>query len=162
MTGEKTRDDILEKVSMDLLSIPQLVFRAVRKRITRTTLSEVDMNITPHHLEIVRLLAENETLRASEIGERLQIARAQMTNLIDKLVALKIVERKIDPDDRRTYNIRLTDEARIVSEKHKRKVVGAVREIMSGLTDEELENLSSSLRNLRDILLKSTADSATR
>ena len=33
-----------------------------------------------------------------------------------------------------------------------------IQEIMSSLTNEELENLSVSLRNLRDVLLKSIVD----
>lgn len=152
------RSDILEKVSIDLLSIPPLIFRAVREKITRTTLSEVDTDITPHHFEIMRLLAEEGTLHVSEIGERLHIAKAQMTKLIDKLVALNLVERKMDIADRRIYNITLTAEAKAASKEHKRKLVKAARGILSSLTDEELQNLSVSLRNLRDILLKSTAD----
>src|SRR3989337_3399048 len=130
------RNDILEKVSMDLLSISPLIFRAIRTKITKTTLSELDMNITPHHFEIVRLLEEEGTLHASEIGERLQIAKAQMTNLIDRLVALKMVERKMDTADRRTYDITLTAGAREILEEHKYKVVTAVQEIVSSLSDE--------------------------
>ena len=156
------RKDILEKVSMDLLSISPLISRAIRTKITKTTLSEVDMNITPHHFEIVRLLEEEGTLHASEIGERLQIAKAQMTKLIDRLVDMNMVERKMDAVDRRTYNITLTAGAIVVLEEHKRKVMSAVQEIVSSLSDEELENLSLSLRILRDILSKSTADSALR
>ena len=41
------RADIVEKVSVDLLSIPPLVFRAVRNRITKTILSDPDLDITP-------------------------------------------------------------------------------------------------------------------
>jgi DNA-binding MarR family transcriptional regulator len=145
-------------VSIDLLSIPPLIFRAIRKKITRTTLSKLDTDITPHQFEIMRLLAEEGTLHVSEIGERLQIAKAQMTKLIDKLVALNLVERKMDMADRRTHNITLTGQARAVLEEHKCNVMRAMREIMSDLIDEELENLSVLLRNLRDILLKSTVD----
>jgi DNA-binding MarR family transcriptional regulator len=152
------RNEILEKVSMDLMSIPPLIFRAVRKKITKTMLAEVDVDITPHHFEIVRLLEEEGTLHPSEIGDRLQIAKAQMTKLIDRLVALGIVERKINTTDRRTYNIALTLRAREMLEQHKQKTVDAVREIMSSLSDEEIEDLSASLRRLRDVLLNSATD----
>jgi DNA-binding MarR family transcriptional regulator len=152
------RNEILEKVSMDLMSIPPLIFRAVRKRITRTTLSEVDMDITPHHFEIINLLEVEGTLRPSEIGDRLQIAKAQMTKLIDRLVTMGIVERKMDTTDRRTHNIVLTPQAREMLGRHKQKTIDAVREIMSSLSNEELENLSTSLRKLRDVLLNSAAD----
>jgi DNA-binding MarR family transcriptional regulator len=156
------RNEILEKVSMDLMSIPPLIFRAVRKRITKTTLSGVDIDITPHHFEIVKLLEDKGTLHPSEIGEKLQIAKAQMTKLIDRLVALGIVERKISTTDRRTHNIALTPQAREMLERQKQKTINAVREIMSSLSNEELENLSTSLRRLRDVLLSSAADSVSK
>ncbi len=156
------RNEILEKVSMDLLSIPPLIFRAVRKRITKTTLAEVDIDITPLHFEIVKLLEEKGTMHPSEIGERLQIAKAQMTKLIDRLVSLDIVERKIGTIDRRTHNIALTLQAREMLERHKQKTISAVQEIMSSLSDDELENLSASLRKLRDVLLNSAADSTSK
>ena len=154
------RKDILEAVSMDLLSIPPLVFRAVRSRITRSALSELEMDITPHQMEIIRLLSEEGTMHPSKIGERLEIARAQMTKLVDQLVKLKIVERSADPVDRRTLNITLSAEGKLILEEHKQKVTAAVQEIMSSLTDKELESLSQSLRNLRDLLLKNTSDNS--
>jgi DNA-binding MarR family transcriptional regulator len=152
------RNEILEKVSIDLMSIPPLVFRAVRRRITRTTLSEVDIDITPLHFEIVKLLEDRGILHPSEIGESLQIAKAQMTKLIDRLVELEIVERKISASDRRTHNIALTPPAREMLKRQKQKTIDAVRDVMSSLDDEELENLSKSLRKLRDVLLNSAAD----
>jgi DNA-binding MarR family transcriptional regulator len=154
----RLRRAILERVSMDLMSIPPLVFRAVRKRITRTTLVEMDINITPHHFEIIRLLEEEGTLHPSDIGDRLQIAKAQMTKLIDRLVALNIVRCDIDQTDRRAHDIALTATARAMLRRHKKKTISAVREIMSSLSDEELENLSSCLRRLRDVLLTNAGD----
>jgi DNA-binding MarR family transcriptional regulator len=156
------RSEILEKVAVDLSSIPPLIFRAVRKRITRTTLTKADINITPNHFEIIRLLDEEGSMHPSEIGERLQIAKAQMTKLVDRLVVLGIVERKIDTTDRRTHNITLTSQARVVQERHKQEIVDAVREIMSSLSDEEIEGLSASLRRLQDVLLSSTAEDASK
>jgi DNA-binding MarR family transcriptional regulator len=156
------RSEILEKVAVDLTSIPPLIFRAVRKRITRMTLAKADINITPNHFEIIRLLDEEGSLHPSEIGERLQIAKAQMTKLVDRLVVLGIVERKIDTTDRRTHNITLTSQARVVQERHKQEIIDAVREIMSSLSDEEIEELSTSLRRLQDVLLNSTTEDLSK
>ena len=117
-------------------------------------LADIDLDITPHHFEIMRLLEEEEKLHVTEIGERLQIAKAQMTQLIDKLVNLNLVERKPDTADRRTLNITLTGNGRRIMEEHKNSILSAVRETMSRLTDEDLRDLSDSLRKLRSILLK--------
>lgn len=157
-----SRSDIIEKVSKDILSIPPLVFRAVRNKITKTIISDFDLDITPHHFEIIRLLADNGTMHSSKIGEKLQIGKAQMTQLINRMVSLEIVERTIDETDRRTYNISLKKDAIRLLNEHKQTTFLAVEEIMSGLSDEELENLSVSLRKLRDLLLSSTNNPETK
>ena len=148
------RSDILERVTEDLLSIPPIIFRIVRNKLIKTTLIDTGSEITPHQFEIIRLLMEEGTLHVAEIGQRLQIAKAQMTQLIDKLVDLSIVERKPDIADRRIINITLTDEGKVLLEEHKNSMISAVSETMSFLTEDELEDLSDSLRKLRDILMK--------
>jgi len=148
------KDDILGKVALDLLSVPPLIFRLVRRKLIRLTLADIDIDIKFPHFEIMQVLKEEGTLHVVEIGEKLQIAKAQMTHLIDKLVEFNLVERNADAADRRTINISLTDRGRAFMEEHENNVINAIRENMSSLTDEELEGLSGSLRKLRDILVK--------
>lgn len=146
--------DTLERVALDLLSIPPLIFRGIRKKVIKTALADIDVDITPLHFEIMTLLEEAGTLHVAEIGERLQIARAQMTHLIDKLVDLNIVERKMDIADRRIINITLTGRGRVFLKEHKNRLVRTTIETMCQLPDEELKDLANMLRKLRDILSK--------
>ena len=148
------RSDILKIIAVDLLSIPPLIFRGTRRKLIKTTLADNEVDITPHHFEIMRLLKEDGTLHVAEIGERLQIAKAQMTQLIDKLVDTNMVGRETDIADRRTVNVVLTGKGKTTLEEHDSHVTNAIRETMSCLTDEELDDLSSSLRKIRDILSK--------
>jgi DNA-binding MarR family transcriptional regulator len=148
------RDDILERAATDLLSIPPLIFRKVRTKLVKTTLADVDAGITPHHFEIIRLLDKEGKLHVAEIGDRLHIARAQMTRLIDKLVYLKFVERQTDVADRRTTTIVLSTYGKAVLREHKTSVMNAIRESMGQLSDEDLRDLSDTLRRLQDILSK--------
>jgi len=89
-----------------------------------------------------------------EIGKRLQIAKAQMTKLINKLVALNIVERKVDQDDRRVTNISLTEYGRSLAQEHRNNLLNAIEISMSRLSDEELAELSSSIRKIQETLSK--------
>jgi len=146
--------DALERVAVDLLSIPPLIFRGIRRKLIKTALADIDVDITPLHFEIMTLLEEAGTLHVAEIGERLQIARAQMTHLIDKLVDLNIVERKMDIADRRIINITLTARGRVFLEEDKSRLISTTIETMCQLTDEELKDLANTLRKLRDILGK--------
>jgi DNA-binding MarR family transcriptional regulator len=148
------REDILEKIATDLLSIPPLIFREIRRKLIKTTLADIDVDITPLHFEIIRLLEKEGKLHVAEIGEKLHIAKAQMTHLIDRLADLNMVERKTDIADRRTINIILTGQGRAFLEEHKNRLVGTAMETMSSLTDEELEDLANTLKKLRDMLSK--------
>jgi DNA-binding MarR family transcriptional regulator len=147
MSGE-----ILSIAAVDLLSVPPLIFRLLRRKLVKMTLAGIDADINLPHFEVMRVLKQEGTLHVAEIGERLQIAKAQMTHLIDKLVELDLVARQMDDCDRRTLNIALTERGRRVMEEHEACLVSAVREKMSALTAADLATLSESLRNLRDIL----------
>jgi len=146
------RRDLVRRTADDLLSVPPLIFRGVRRKLLKTALDNMNIDVSPLHFEIMRLLKEDGTLHITEIGERLQLARAQMTHLIDKLVELEMVERQADSADRRVTNIVLTDKGRAFLEEHGGNIWKATKELVSGLTDEELADLSASLERLRDIL----------
>lgn len=148
------RSRILESVTEDLLSIPPIIFREVRRKLLRTALVNIDVDISPVHFGIMKLLYETGTLHVAEIGERLQIARPQMTHLIDKLADLEIVERHADTTDRRMINIVLTDKGKTTFEEHDKSIRKAMRDTLSCFTDKELDDLSDSLRKLRDLLSK--------
>ncbi len=148
------RSDLLNRITADLLSVPPLIFRGIRRKLLKTALTNIDLDITPLHFEIMKLLHEVGTLHPAEIGERLLVARAQMTHLIDKLVDLGIAERQANTADRRKTNIILTSEGKVLFEEHDSNIKNAIKETLSHLTDEELESLSGSLGKLRDILSK--------
>ena len=148
------QNSLLSKITADLLSVPPLIFRGIRRKLLRTALANIDLDITPLHFEIMKLLHEAETLHPAEIGERLLVARAQVTHLIDKLVDLGIAERQTNTTDRRMTNILLTSEGKALFEEHDSNIKNAIKETLSHLSDEELESLSGSLGKLRDILAK--------
>ena len=103
--GGKLREEILGTVAHDLLSVPPLILRMLRRKLIKTTLAGVEADINLPHFEIMRVLREGGTLHVAEIAEKLQIAKAQMTHLIDRLVELGLVARQLCDTDRRTLNI---------------------------------------------------------
>ena len=148
------REEILEKVAIDLLSIPPLIFRGARRKLIKTAFADINVDIKPLHFEVLRLLDKEGKLHITEIGEKLHIAKAQMTHLIDKLADLNMIERRTDITDRRTINITLTGSGRTFLEEHQNRLVSTAVDTMSSLTDEELEDLANTLKRLRDMLSK--------
>lgn len=148
------RSNMLDKVVEDLFSVPPLIIRGIRRKLLKTAFANINGDISPLHFEIMKLLDEAGTLHVAEIGERLHIARPQMTHLIDKLVDLGIAERQTDTTDRRMINIVLTHKGKTTIRVHDSSIKNAIRETLSSLRDEELEDLSASLRKLQGIFSK--------
>lgn len=148
------KNNILDSVAEDLFSTLPLIDRSIRRKLLKMALISISEDITPPHFEIMKLLDEAGTLHVAEIGERLRIARPQMTYLIDKLVDLDIVERQTNTEDRRMLNITLTNKGKTIFKEHDSHIKNATRQTLSYLTDEELQDISASLRKLKAIFSK--------
>lgn len=149
------RSNILDTVTEELFTIPPLIFRSIRRKILKALLANIEMDISVLHFEIMKLLEGTGTLNITEIGEKLQIARPQMTHLIDRLVDLQMVERQSGKDDRRVTNIVLTSKGKTTLEEQDSCIRNAFKETLSRLTDEEMRDISASLSKLRDVFSKS-------
>ena len=136
------------------MAVPPLIRRGINRKVLRVAFAKVGEDISIPHFEIMVLLQENGTQHIAEIGEKLLIPKSQMTPLIDRLVSLQIVERRTDENDRRLTNILLTDKGKAVLKEKDRTLRVNFRVKLSHLTDEELKELSVSLRRLREILSK--------
>ncbi|MBF8187597.1 MarR family transcriptional regulator [Nonomuraea sp. K274] len=88
------------------------------------------------------------TLIPSELSAVLMMSRAGMTNRLDRLEAAGLVERSLDPADRRSFRVRLTGEGlRIVDEVLTEHAANLAR-LVAPLTAEDTETLASILRKL--------------
>jgi DNA-binding MarR family transcriptional regulator len=146
--------EILDSVAYDLFSTLPLIHRSIRNKLIRTVITNFKEDIALPHFEIMKCLEEAGTLHVAEIGERLLIARPQMTHLIDRLVELDIVERETNEEDRRMLNIRLKDKGKKIIKERDKQVIDATREVLSGLSSDELRELSMSLNNIKEIFTK--------
>lgn len=90
----------------------------------------------------------------SEIGRKVYISRPNMTSLIDKLVDEGLAERAQDENDRRVIKIAITKKGEESLWKWSEKHHSKMKEKLSVLSDEDLENLYESLENIKAILNK--------
>jgi DNA-binding MarR family transcriptional regulator len=147
-------DDLLIALSEDLISLPPLIFRLVRKKVTDTLIPDTELNITPLQIEILILLEKEKTLHISEIGNRLHIAKAQMTKLVERLEVLKFIKRKVSTTDRRVINVSITKQAEARLKADQNNIMRAIQKSLQSLSHEDQETVFYSLRNLRMTLLK--------
>ncbi len=147
--ANKPIDDVLDTLSQ----MPKL-HRGLQKNIFKKVLESLEEGISRHHLEILKLLHEEGTLHVAEIADLLLISKSQMTRLIDELINLGMVERQPDTQDRRKSNILLTHKGAAIVEKVRVNTQGNIKTWLSSLTDQELSQLSISLKQIQNIIMK--------
>lgn len=149
------KEELLDNVAMDLISIPPLIHRTIKKKLgSSPPMAKLEKDISQPQFEIIRLLGEHGELHIAEICKKLEITKAHMTQLLDKLVEMKLVERRQNTKDRRILDVSLTSHGKKIMEKHVGKTKEAIKKNMATLSNDEIEKMSEMLRGLHDILVK--------
>jgi MarR family 2-MHQ and catechol resistance regulon transcriptional repressor len=96
-----------------------------------------------------RLVAAGEPLPLGTLAEQSACVRSNITQLIDRLEADKLVARVDDPRDRRSIRAELTAEGRKRHAEAARVLKAAERELFAGLGQEQRDSLLHLLGSLR-------------
>ncbi|MDT7803788.1 MAG: hypothetical protein QOI78_7221 [Actinomycetota bacterium] len=99
-------------------------------------------------LAALRRSGKPYTLIPYELSATLMMSRAGMTSRLDRLEAAGFVERTLDPNDRRSFRIRLTDQGFEVVDAAMTEHTANVTELLSSLRGKELGLLDDVLRKL--------------
>jgi len=127
------------------------VLPIIRRDIDRkiiSTLRETGADFAFHHLLIMKLLEESNEMCITEIGASMGIAKAQMTQSIDKLAALGMVTRQPSTEDRRKIKITLTPKGKRTLNQIDAAIKLKMKNNLEALTDAELKKLSAALQSV--------------
>ncbi|WP_414943034.1 MarR family winged helix-turn-helix transcriptional regulator [Amycolatopsis sp. cmx-11-32] len=98
-------------------------------------------------LAALRRSGKPYTLIPSELSATLMMSRAGMTSRIDRLESAGLVERALDPEDRRSFRVTLTERGFEVVDAAMTDHAANVAKLLSPLGDD-LDVLDASLRRL--------------
>lgn len=99
-------------------------------------------------LTALRRVGAPYTLIPSELSDMLMMSRAGMTNRLDRLETAGFVERTLDPADRRSFRITLTDAGLKTINEAMTDHAANLHHLARGLSDQEMTALSDGLRTL--------------
>lgn len=99
-------------------------------------------------LTALRRVGAPYTLIPSELSDMLMMSRAGMTNRLDRLTAAGLVERTLDPADRRSFRITLTDAGLKLINDAMTDHAANLHRLAQGLSEQEMTALSTGLRKL--------------
>ena len=141
------------KISIDssienLISIHPLLSKSFTKSIRTKT------NLNPGSLYVLGVLRRHDILSMSEIGCKLSMPKPHVTSLVDKLIAEEMVERLLDPKDRRIVNVRITEKGIADFNAIKLEISQELRIRLEKLSAEKLDILAEASQQIKDILIE--------
>jgi len=107
-----------------------------------------ELDITVEMLEVLGILFAKDGSNQQFIADALRKHKASITPLIDNLVQRGLVERRVNPSDRRNNLIFLTESASIYSNLLKEIVQAIYLKMQSGVEPGEIEQATTILQKL--------------
>jgi DNA-binding MarR family transcriptional regulator len=121
--------------------------RAVEGRL-EAALEPLGLSLAKYGL-LSKLVAAGDPLPLSTLAERSACVRSNITQLVDRLEAEKLVRRTNDPRDRRSTLAELTGEGRARQAAATQALVETERAVFSGLPSGQADTLIAMLRSLQ-------------
>lgn len=118
---------------------------AVSRRF-RETLAPLDLE--PREFALLRAVAAAEGQSQQALGERLLIPASRMVAFVDALQERGLLERRINPQDRRAHALHLTGAGRKLLERAATAAIGLERDLCADLEDADREQLLQLLQRV--------------
>ncbi|WP_397428912.1 MarR family winged helix-turn-helix transcriptional regulator [Pseudofrankia sp. BMG5.37] len=146
----------LERPDLDLGTLGALGCFARMKWLTKNLAAMAEQVMRRHGLNAgefdvlaaLRRSGPRCTLIPSQLSALLMMSRAGMTNRLDRLEAAGLVERALDPADRRSFRVRLTDKGRAVIDAAVTEHAQLVNRLDAVLSPDQRASLDEALRAL--------------
>jgi DNA-binding MarR family transcriptional regulator len=127
-------DEKKEELINLLLRLPRVIRNSVDKDLFKPLLHSIDKDLAPQHLVVLKHISEEGIMNMNQIGEPSVISKAQMTQIVDKLAAMGMLERRAYPKDRRKIDVVLTEQGK--------KTVAVADELLNRRLEEKLSILN--------------------
>ncbi|MDL0429089.1 MarR family transcriptional regulator [Bacillus velezensis] len=105
----------------------------------------IPYEINARQYGVLLFIKENPYSSQKEISENLQIDRTTMVSHIDHLETLGFVERTKNPNDRRSYSLKITEKGNDVLDSRWEFLMNTELEVLAPLNQQERQLLKNSL-----------------
>lgn len=108
-----------------------------------------ELNLTSVQAMILGFLDQEDQITSSELGKRAELDSATLTGILDRLETAGFIERKGNPDDRRSIHIYLTQNGKAIGREATRVITAANIEFLQVLTEKQKRDLHGIIQTLR-------------
>jgi DNA-binding MarR family transcriptional regulator len=153
MSPEKTiSNDLVDNV-LDFIGVLSSTVRTVRYSF------EVATEVNPQELMVLSELSSHGTMRVKDIVARLiGVSPSTLTRILDSLEDEGLLRRTLNPTDRRSFQVSLTDKGHKIVEDYNEHLENVVRAMLRPLTPAERMMLAELHSTMAAALDKPYAD----
>lgn len=130
-----------------LLALQRAAHRTVHA--LATTLAELDL--TPSELNTLANLADGRPRNVRALGEDTGTRATTLTGVLDRLERRGYLTRELDPADRRSFRVILTDQGRTIAAQVRDAVADLERAALAGVPGQQLAGFHAVVTALQEV-----------
>lgn len=124
------------------------LLRLAYEHAQRTAMAEMPDGPHPRNFSLLVALMSSGPISQQQLAEKMRVNRSLVVGIVDKLERRGWLERRRDPDDRRSYGLHVTPEGERAVAEMRPKIIAANQVMAARLTAEERARLHELLREL--------------
>lgn len=139
-----------EKLAWQILTVAPVL----KKRIFRPDFEQGVNQLPMSYAQVLATLDIEESMTVTEISERFDIAKPNITPLIDRMIEAGYVKRVRNSTDRRVVHVFILEKGREKVKEMVDSLKGTVQSWSNIMTAEEMGQVTDAIEVIRSILMK--------
>ncbi|MED1203980.1 MarR family winged helix-turn-helix transcriptional regulator [Heyndrickxia acidicola] len=136
----------IDQIAGGFIQLLPLVFTKLNKK----QLNALDLTHLQAHI-LEELFQAKEGISITQLGQKINISKQQLTPLITKLAEKKYILKEQNPHDKRAIKLVITERGREKVQERWAAFYHAFTEKIAGVTEEELDDLHYSINKINRI-----------
>lgn len=134
-----------KQLPLQVLKKFRIIYGTVRQHFREI---ERTCGVTGSQLWVMQEVANTPGIGISELAERLSIHQSTCSQLVEKLVACKLISKERSKEDQRRVGLRLTEEAAKLIKSAPGPAEGVLPEALSALSADAIRSLDAALEKV--------------
>ncbi len=135
----------------DLQNLSRVVIEFYEKMFSWEGAIAKNSGLSPQQNHTIEIVGDEGPIRMKPLADKLGVTTGTLTVMIDRLQKSGYVERRTDPEDRRAFNVELTDKGDHVHAEHHDYHLKLAEDISGCITEEEVAQFVALLDKINTI-----------
>ena len=125
--------------------------RATHRTLQALASALADLDLTPSELNTLANLADGRQRSVRALGQDTGTRATTLTGVLDRLERRGYLTRELDPADRRSFRVSLTDQGRPVAARVRQAVTDLERTALAGVSGRQLAGFHAVVAALQEV-----------